>query len=51
MKYELGGQIMKELLELTAKKHSYLKENNDANKKAKGTKKWPVKWLRIIKTV
>ena len=33
------------------KTYSYLKENNDANKKAKGTKKWPVKWLRIIKTV
>ena len=37
MKNELGGQIMKEFLGLRAKTYSYLKENNDADKKTKGT--------------
>ena len=35
MKDELGGQIMKKFVELRAKTHSYLKENNDEDKKAK----------------
>ena len=39
MKDELGGQIMKEFFGLRAKTYSCLKENNDENKKAKGTKK------------
>ena len=41
MKDELEGQIMKEFVWLRAKTYSYLKENNDENKKAKkkGTKK------------
>ena len=39
MKDELGGQIMKEFVWLRAKTYSYLKENNDENKKAKGPKK------------
>ena len=39
MNDELGGQIMKKILGLTAKKHSFFKENNDEAKKAKGTKK------------
>ena len=39
MKDELGGQIMKEFIEVRAKKYSYLKENNNENKKLKGTKK------------
>ena len=39
MKDELGGQIMKEFVGLRAKKYSYLKDNNDEDKKAKGTKK------------
>ena len=38
MKNELGGQIMKEFVGLKAKSYSYLKGNNDKNKKAKGTK-------------
>ena len=39
MKDELGGQIMKEFVELRAKTYSYLKDNNVDDKKAKGTKK------------
>ena len=39
MKDESGGQIMKEFVGLRAKTHSYLKDNNDEEKKAKGTKK------------
>ena len=35
MKDELGGQIMKKFVGLRAKTHSYLKENNDEDKKAK----------------
>ena len=35
MKDELRGQIMKKFVELRAKTHSYLKENNDEDKKAK----------------
>ena len=37
MKDELGGQIMKEFVGLRAKRHSYLKDSNDEDKKkAKG---------------
>ena len=43
MKDELEGQIMKEVVGLRAKAYSYLKKNNDANKKAKGTKKLVIK--------
>ena len=43
MKDELGGQIMKELFRLRAKTYSYLKDNNDEDKKAKGIKKCAVK--------
>ena len=39
MKDELGGQIMEEFFRLRAKTYSYLKGNNDEDKKAKGTKK------------
>ena len=39
MNDELGGETMKELVRLRAKTYSCLKENNDENKKAKGTKK------------
>ena len=38
MKDELGGQIMKEFVELTVNICSYLKVNNDEDKKAKGSK-------------
>ena len=38
MKYELGGQIMKEFVGLRAKAYSYLKDNNDEDRKVKGTK-------------
>ena len=39
MKDELGGRMMKEFVGLRAKTYSYLKDNNDENKKAKGTKR------------
>ena len=39
MKDELGGQIMKEFVVLRAKRCSYLKDNNDEDKKSKDTKK------------
>ena len=38
MKDELGGQIIKEFVGLRAKTYSYLKENDDEDKIAKGTK-------------
>ena len=43
MKNDLGGQIMKEFVGLRAKTYSYLKDNNDEDKKAKGTKKCVIK--------
>ena len=43
MKDELGGQIMKEFAGLRAKAYSYLKENTDEDKKARGTKKCVLK--------
>ena len=43
MKDELGGQIMKEFVGLRAKTYSYLKDNNDEDKKAKNTKKCVIK--------
>ena len=43
MKDELGGKIMKELFGLKTKTYSYLKDNNDDDKKAKGTKKCVIK--------
>ena len=43
MKDELGGQIMKKFVGLHPKTYSYLKENNDEGKKAKGTRKCVVK--------
>ena len=39
MRDELGGQIMKGFVRLGAETYSYLKGNNDEDKKAKGTKK------------
>ena len=43
MKDELGGQIMKKFVGLRAKTYSYLKENNDEYKKAKGAKRCVIK--------
>ena len=43
IKDELGGQVMKEFFRLRAKTCSYLKDNNDEDKKAKGTKKCVIK--------
>ena len=43
MKDEFGGQIMKEFVGLRAKTYSYLKDNNDEDKKAKDTKKCVIK--------
>ena len=45
MKDELGVKIMKELLALKAKTYSYLTDNNDEHKIAKGTKKYIKKKL------
>ena len=43
MKDELGGQIIKKVVGLRWKTYSYLKDNNDKCKKAKGTKNCIVK--------
>ena len=43
MRDELGGQIMKEFVRLRTKTYSYLKDNTDEDKKAKGTKKCVIK--------
>ena len=51
---ELGRQIMKESIVLRAKMCSYLKDDNDEDKKAKCRKKFVVKKkkkFKIIKTV
>ena len=42
-KNELGGHIMKEFVRLRTKIYSYLKDNNDEDKTAKGTKKCVIK--------
>ena len=39
MKYELGGQIMREFAGLRSKTYSYLKDNNEEDKKSKRHKK------------
>ena len=39
MRDELGRKIMKEFAVLRAKTYNYLKDNNNAYKKARGTKK------------
>ena len=38
MNDELGRKIKKEIIGLRAETYSYLTDNNDENKKAKGTK-------------
>ena len=43
MKDKLGGKIMIKFAALRAKTYSYLTDNNDEDKKAKGTKKCVVK--------
>ena len=43
MKDELSRQIMNEFVELKAKSHKYLKDNNDEYKKSKGTKNCIIK--------
>ena len=43
MKHELGGQNMKEFVGLRAKTYSYLKDNNDQDKKCKRHKKCIIK--------
>ena len=43
MKDELSMQIMKQFLGLRVKTYSYLKDNNDEDKKAKGTRKCVIK--------
>ena len=43
MKDELAGQIMKEFVGLRVKTYSYLKDNNDEDKKAKDTQKCAIK--------
>ena len=43
MKDELGEQIMKKFVRLIAKKYSYLKGNNNEDRKSKDTKKCVIK--------
>ena len=43
MKDELGGNIMAEFATLKPKMYSYLTDNSDENKKAKGTKNGVIK--------
>ena len=43
MNDELGGHIMKEFVGLRVKTYSYLKGNNDENKKAQSTKTCVIK--------
>ena len=43
LKNELGGKIMAEFANLTPKTYSYLVDDSDENKKAKGKKKFVVK--------
>ena len=43
MKDELCGQVIKEFVRLITKTYSYLKDNNDKDKKAKGTKNCIIK--------
>ena len=43
MKDEAGGQIMKEFVGLRAKTYSYLKDNNNEDKKTKDTIKCVIK--------
>ena len=43
MKDELGGKIITKFVELRAKTYSYLKDNNNADKKAKSTNKCVMK--------
>ena len=43
VKDEFGGQITKKIVGLRAKTYSYLKDNNDEDKKRKGTKKCVIK--------
>ena len=43
---DLGGQTMKEFVGLRAKTHSYLKDNNDEDKKRKRIKRCVIKRKR-----
>ena len=47
MKDDLDGQIMKEFVGLRTKTYSYLKDNNDDDKKAKGRKK-KIKRIKLM---
>ena len=46
MKDELGGKIMTEFVALRLKTHSYLMDNSNCDKKAKGTRKCVIKRIR-----
>ena len=45
MKFELGGRIMREFIGLRSKCNSCLTDDGKIDKKAKGTKKYVIKWL------
>ena len=47
MKDEFGGKIMTEFAALRTIPYSYLTDNNNENKKAKGTKKCVIKKLKF----
>ena len=48
MKDELGGKIMKEFIGLRLKCYSYLTEDGNVDKKAKGTEECVIKLCLII---
>ena len=50
MKDELRGKIMKEFVGLKSKTYSYLTDNNNEDKKSKGTKKCVIKRKLKFKT-
>ena len=49
-KDELGGKIMKEFVALRAKTYAYLTDDDDEEKKTKGTKKCVIKSELMLKS-
>ena len=51
MKDQLGGKIITEFVTLRLKTYSYLTDDCKEDKKAKGTKKFVIQRMKIIKIV